>query len=134
MNIHNNVLKLAIFPQFANFFHNVALCVTRYNVISVYIGLYAKKTKTMQRLKPEDVPRAILRNNILLDNSLVELKRWLLCRGLPCTGNKNEIIARYTKLLLVQQMRFFNVAKYLQALLYAFISTLAIFLEQLRIS
>ena len=86
----------------------MALCVTRYNIISVEIGLYAKKTKTMQLLKPKDVPGAILRNNILLDNSLVELKRWLLCRGLPCTGNKNDIAARYTKRLLVQYFAVFH--------------------------
>lgn len=53
----------------------------------------------MQRLKPEDVPGAILKAPNLADNTLVELKRWLLCRGLSCTGNKIDIITRLDALL-----------------------------------
>ena len=53
----------------------------------------------MQRLMPEDVPGAVLRKQNLNDNTLLELRRWLLCRGLPC-GNKSDVIARYAALFL----------------------------------
>lgn len=49
----------------------------------------------MQRLLPSDVPGAILKHSVLHNNNLVDLKRWLLCRGLLCTGNKEDVISRY---------------------------------------
>lgn len=48
----------------------------------------------MQRLVPEDVPGAVLKHTVLVNNSVVDLKRWLLCRGLPGTGNKSDLTNR----------------------------------------
>lgn len=59
----------------------------------------------MQLLKPEDVPGAILKTP---DNTLEELKRWLLCRSLPCTGKKSDLIFRYAALLLAHCFTIFH--------------------------
>ncbi|CAG9814135.1 unnamed protein product [Phaedon cochleariae] len=46
-------------------------------------------------LLPGDVPGAVLQDNVSLeDHSVLELKRWLECRGLKKQGTKEELIKR----------------------------------------
>lgn len=49
----------------------------------------------MNKLKPEDVPGAILFHSEVKLNSLKNLQRWLSCRGLSYQGKKNEVIKRF---------------------------------------
>lgn len=46
-------------------------------------------------LKEKDVPGAQLIYPEVENHSNVQLKRWLLCRGLTTTGNKSILIERY---------------------------------------
>ena len=41
-----------------------------------------------------DVPGAILRNKNIQENTKIELKRWLECRGLPVSGDKEKLVKR----------------------------------------
>ena len=43
-------------------------------------------------LEPEDVPGAKLKFPRVKDHSVQELRRWLECRGLKITGNKELIL------------------------------------------
>ncbi|KAG5872687.1 hypothetical protein JTB14_003044 [Gonioctena quinquepunctata] len=46
-------------------------------------------------LLPEDVPGALLKNNLLIeDHSVAELQRWLQCRGYKKCGSKTQLIER----------------------------------------
>ncbi|KAK4882159.1 hypothetical protein RN001_005478 [Aquatica leii] len=46
-------------------------------------------------LEPKDVPGAVLHHDkIVEDCSILELKRWLECRGLKQQGNKSELVQR----------------------------------------
>lgn len=44
-------------------------------------------------LMPEDVPGAVLQQNVE-DCSVLELQRWLECRGLKKRGAKSELVQR----------------------------------------
>ncbi|CAG9812708.1 unnamed protein product [Phaedon cochleariae] len=55
----------------------------------------AQQLYPMTSSRPEDVPGAILRHPESLENhSVLELQRWLECRGLKKVGSKVELIAR----------------------------------------
>ena len=46
------------------------------------------------KLTIDDVPGARLKYSTITEHSVIELKRWLECRGLPMTGNKDELVKR----------------------------------------
>lgn len=46
------------------------------------------------KLTENDVPGAKFRSSDVTVHSVVELQRWLQCRGLKSTGNKLELIDR----------------------------------------
>ena len=45
-------------------------------------------------LTETDVPGAKLRHTDVSSNSILELKRWLECRGLTTAGKKDELVQR----------------------------------------
>ena len=46
------------------------------------------------KLTEDDVPGAKFYKLQISEHSVIELKRWLQCRGLSCTGKKPELIDR----------------------------------------
>jgi hypothetical protein len=46
------------------------------------------------KLTENDVPGAKFRSCDISEHSVVELQRWLQCRGLKLSGNKPELIDR----------------------------------------
>ena len=46
-------------------------------------------------LTESDIPGASLDGKNPSELSVVQLKRWLVCRGTPVTGKKPELIQRY---------------------------------------
>ena len=47
------------------------------------------------KLTIDDVPGAKFKYTTINEHSVIELKRWLECRGLPISGNKDELVKRY---------------------------------------
>jgi len=48
----------------------------------------------IQLLKESDIPGASLNGKHPTEINIPQLKRWLICRGAPTTGNKPELIER----------------------------------------
>lgn len=46
------------------------------------------------KLTADDVPGAKFKYSNINEHSVLELKRWLECRGLPTSGNKDELVKR----------------------------------------
>ena len=47
------------------------------------------------KLEEHDIPGAILPREIPEECNVVQLKRWLLCRGASTSGNKKQLVARF---------------------------------------
>ena len=45
-------------------------------------------------LRETDIPGASLNGKLPTELNVTQLKRWLVCRGAPTTGNKPELIER----------------------------------------
>ena len=51
--------------------------------------------KNNLKLEERDIPGAILPREIPEECNVVQLKRWLLCRGASTSGNKKQLVARF---------------------------------------
>ena len=50
-------------------------------------------------LSEEDIPGAKIPRETVEQCSVVQLKRWLLCRGAKTTGNKKALVTRYVRFI-----------------------------------
>ena len=50
-------------------------------------------------LSEEDIPGAKIPRESVEQCSVVQLKRWLLCRGAKTTGNKKALVTRYVRFI-----------------------------------
>ena len=55
-------------------------------------------------LNESDIPGASLDGKDPSELNVVQLKRWLVCRGAPVTGKKPELIQRYAHSLIVTKL------------------------------
>jgi hypothetical protein len=55
-------------------------------------GVYSRIPK--KTISPDDVPGAYINIDNFESCSIVQLKRWLECRGLKTTGNKPDLLQR----------------------------------------
>ena len=65
---------------------------TSYKQIDKINGVYSRIPK--KTLSPDDVPGAYINIDNFESCSIVQLKRWLECRGLKTTGNKPDLLQR----------------------------------------
>ena len=50
-------------------------------------------------LSEKDIPGAKIPRETVEQCSIVQLKRWLLCRGAKTTGNKKALMTRYVRVI-----------------------------------
>ena len=50
-------------------------------------------------LREEDIPGAEIPRETVEQCSVVQLKRWLLCRGAKTTGNTKALVTRYVSFI-----------------------------------
>ena len=66
------------------------------------------KAKLTVKLTQEDIPGAKLPRDSVEKCSVVQLKRWLLCRGAKTTGTKKALVSRFVSKLATFKLRTFT--------------------------